>query len=72
MATIDLGNVLKVFGGNKPTPEERKQLVKEVLLMTLARASSSDSNINSCEVGTVTVQRVLKARRCVVTDTRGR
>jgi uncharacterized tellurite resistance protein B-like protein len=59
MATIDLENVLKIFGGNKPTPEERKELVKEVLLMTLARASSSDSNINPCEVGTV--QRMLKA-----------
>jgi uncharacterized tellurite resistance protein B-like protein len=59
MAIIDLANVLKVFRGNELTPNERAELVKEVLLMTLARASSSDSNINPCEVGSV--QRVVKA-----------
>ena len=58
MAIIDLGNVLKVFGGAKPGPDERHELLKEVLLMTLARASSSDSNTNPVEVDTV--QRVLK------------
>ena len=58
MAIIDLGNVLKIFGGGAPSPGEREQLVKEVLLMTLARASSSDSNTNPVEVATV--QSVLK------------
>jgi len=58
MAIIDLGNVLKIFGGGAPSPSEREQLVKEVLLMTLARASSSDSNTNPVEVATV--QSVLK------------
>jgi uncharacterized tellurite resistance protein B-like protein len=58
MAIIDLGNVLKIFGGGAPNPGEHEQLVKEVLLMTLARASSSDSNTNPVEVETV--QRVLK------------
>lgn len=58
MAIIDLGNVLRIFSGSKPNAEAHKDLVKEVLLMTLARASSSDSNTNPVEVDTV--QRVLK------------
>ena len=58
MSIIDLGIVKKIFGGKTPTPEQQRQLFKEVLLMTLARASSSDSNINPVEVATV--QRVLK------------
>ena len=58
MAIIDLGNVLKIFGGAEPSPAQHRDLVKEVLLMTLARASSSDSNTNPVEVDTV--QKVLK------------
>ncbi len=58
MAMIDLGNVLRIFGGAELGPEQRRDLVKEVLLMTLARASSSDSNTNPVEVDTV--QQVLK------------
>ena len=58
MAIIDLANILKIFGGGSPSPDEHNQLVKEVLLMTLARASSSDSNTNPVEVKTV--RRVLK------------
>jgi len=58
MAIMDLRNVLSIFGGAKLPPEQRQQLVKEVLLMTLARASSSDSHTHPAEVDTV--QRVLK------------
>ena len=58
MAIMDLGNVKKIFGGAKSSPEQRQDLLKEVLLMTLARASSSDSNTNPVEVDTV--QRVMK------------
>jgi uncharacterized tellurite resistance protein B-like protein len=58
MAIIDLSNVLKIFGGGKDSPEQHKDLVKEVLLMTLSRASSSDSNTHPCEIATV--QKVLK------------
>jgi len=58
MAIIDLGNVLKIFGGGKDDPGQHKELVKEVLLMTLSRASSSDSNTHPCEIATV--QRILK------------
>lgn len=53
MTIASLGNVLKIFGGGEPTPEEHQQFVKEALLMTLARASSSDSNINPVEVSSV-------------------
>jgi len=53
MSIADLSNVLKIFRGTDLTPEEEKQLFREVLLMTLARASSSDANIAPVEVETV-------------------
>jgi len=53
MSIADLSNVLKIFRGTDLTPEEKKQLFREVLLMTLARASSSDANIAPVEVETV-------------------
>jgi len=58
MAIIDLGIVKTIFGGSAPSAEQQQNLVKEVLLMTLARAASADSNTNPVEVETV--QRVLK------------
>ena len=33
-----------------PTPEEQAQLAKEVMLMTLARATAADTNIKAIEV----------------------
>lgn len=59
MSITSLKGVLKIFGGGDPTPEEQAQLYKEVALMTLARATSADSNINNVEVEKV--QSVLKA-----------
>ena len=53
MSIADLSNVLKIFRGTDLTPEEEKHLFREVLLMTLARASSSDANIAPVEVETV-------------------
>ncbi len=50
MSIADLSNVLSIFGGSEPDPEKQKELFKEVLLMTLARASSSDSKIQQIEV----------------------
>lgn len=58
MSIASLNNVLKIFRGGEPTPEEQRQLVKEALLMTLARASSADTNIHPVEVETV--QRIIK------------
>ena len=58
MAIADLSNVLNVFRGGKMSESERDGLFKEVLLMTLARATSSDANIDPCEVETV--QDILK------------
>ena len=60
MALSSLKGVLKIFGGGEPTPEEQAQLMKEVMLMTLARATSADSNIKDIEVERV--QEVLKER----------
>jgi len=53
MSIASLGVVLKAFGGNELDPAEKNQLVKEALLMTLAHASSSDTNVMSVEVSTV-------------------
>ena len=53
MGIADLGSVLKVFGGDEPTEEEQAALFKEVLLMVLARASSSDANIANVEVSSI-------------------
>ena len=53
MSIADLSNVLSIFGGSEPDPEKKKELFKEVLLMTLARASSSDSNIQEIEVESI-------------------
>lgn len=53
MALADLANVLNIFGGKECTAEERAALFRESLLMTLARATSADSNIDPAEVKTV-------------------
>ncbi len=53
MSIANLNNVLKIFRGTDMNPEEERELFREVLLMTLARASSSDANIAPVEVETV-------------------
>ena len=53
MAIADLKNVLKIFGGSEVTEDQQNELFKEVLLMTLARASSSDANIQEIEVESI-------------------
>ena len=59
MAIADLKNVLKIFGGADVTEEQRNELFKEVLLMTLARAADADINIQSVEVERI--QEILKS-----------
>lgn len=53
MSIANLSSILKIFGGGKPSEEERQQIFKEALLMTLARASDSDENVSPVEVETV-------------------
>ena len=53
MSIANLSHVLKIFRGNDMSPEEEKELFREVLFMTLSRASSSDANIAPVEVETV-------------------
>lgn len=53
MGIADLGNVLKIFGGSDISEDEQRALFEEVLLMVLARASSSDSSIQKIEVRTI-------------------
>ena len=60
MAIFNLDSVLKVFGGTEPTEAELAELHKEVMLMTLARATSADTNIKDIEVEQV--RDVLKRR----------
>ncbi len=53
MAIADLSRYLKSFSESSPSEEEQKELYREVLLMTLARASSSDANIHPVEIETI-------------------
>lgn len=53
MAIADLLNIGKLFGGEKITEAEKKNLLKEVLLLTLSRASIADSNIKPIEVSVI-------------------
>ncbi len=60
MSIFDLEGVLKIFRGSEPSREELAQLHQEVMLMTLARATSADTNIKNIEVECV--REVLKTR----------
>lgn len=60
MSISSLAGVLKIFGGSEPSPEEQAQLAKEVMLMTLARATAADTNIKAIEVEKV--REVLQTR----------
>ena len=53
MAIGDLSNVLNIFRGKAESAEDQEELYKEVMLMTLVRATSADANIDPCEVTTV-------------------
>ena len=53
MAIADLSRFLKSFIKSSPSEEKQKELYSEVLLMTLARASSSDANIDPVEIETI-------------------
>jgi len=59
MSIGDLSNVLKIFGGSAMDPGGQKDLYKEVLLMVLARASSSDAKIHEVEIETI--QKIVQA-----------
>ncbi len=53
MAIAAVSNVLKIFGESSPSEEKQKELYREVLLITLARASRSDANIHPVEIETI-------------------
>lgn len=53
MSLASLGGVLKIFGGSEPNAAEKAELWKEVMLMTLARATGADTNVKAVEVETV-------------------
>ena len=60
MTIADLSHIQQIFSASEKEKEQEEDslLAKEVLLMTLARASSADSNINPVEVHTV--QEIIK------------
>lgn len=53
MSIADLSSVLKIFSGSEISADEQQTVYQEVLLMVLARASSSDSNIHPIEIETI-------------------
>ena len=53
MAFSNFSNVLKIFGGSSASEESQDELYKEVLLTILARAYSSDANIDPVEIETI-------------------
>ncbi len=53
MAIGDFSSVLRIFGESSPSEEKQKELYREVLLITLARASRSDANIHPVEIETI-------------------
>ena len=53
MTIADLDTVLKISSGADIREEEQRALFAEVLLMVLARASNSDSNIQQIEVQSI-------------------
>lgn len=60
MSLSYLSVIKKMFGGKDLAEDERLDLVKEVMVMTLARVTRTDTNIESEEVATV--RRVLKEK----------
>ncbi len=53
MAFADLSNVLQMFGGSPVSEEAQDKLYKQVLMMTLAQASTADANIHPMEIETI-------------------
>ncbi|MEM7219585.1 MAG: TerB family tellurite resistance protein [Pseudomonadota bacterium] len=50
MPIAALQQVLALFSGAEPTEAEHRELFKEALLMTVARATASDTNVKPIEV----------------------
>jgi uncharacterized tellurite resistance protein B-like protein len=53
MTFSDFRRGLRVFGGSSASEGSQDELYKEVLLMTLARASKADANIHPAEIETI-------------------
>ncbi len=50
MSILEFKSIGKIFGSGKPSAKEKKELYGEALLMTLARATSADTDIQSVEI----------------------
>ncbi|NNF15866.1 MAG: hypothetical protein HKN70_03920 [Gammaproteobacteria bacterium] len=59
MSIIEFKNIVNLLGGGSLSEEEQQNLFKEALLMTLARATSADTNIAPVEISSV--QEAIKA-----------
>lgn len=52
MAISSFSKIMKIFGSD-PTEEEQREIFHEAALMTLARATSADTNVKAVEIQTV-------------------
>ena len=59
MSLVEFKNILRFIRGDEPSAEEKRELFKEAALLTLARATSADTNIKPIEVQFV--QAILKS-----------
>jgi len=50
MSLVEFKSILKFGRGDEPSADEKKQLFREAALMTLARATSADTNIKTVEL----------------------
>ena len=53
MSIASLMNIFKAFRDEELDPEQREDLVHEALLLTLARASSVDAQVDAIEIGAI-------------------
>ncbi|MBW2314113.1 MAG: TerB family tellurite resistance protein [Deltaproteobacteria bacterium] len=71
MSLLDFDNLLRFIRGGEPSPEERRGLFREAVLMALARATSADTHIDNIEVETVqTILRDVLGEEISVADIR--
>ena len=53
MALSAFSNIKRLFGGSVGSDEERRELFKEAMLLTLSRAADADTSVRAVEIDTV-------------------
>ena len=52
MSIVKFGSILK-FLGDEPTAEQKRDLLREIMVLTLSRATRADTNTSPVEIDTV-------------------